>query len=98
MKPIGSLLIGASPFETAGMTLDDGMEMPNWIPKHGAPFRRPAFGHVMKIPSDTWEFDNVDLPRIYAKVDRMLLGEESGAVDVVDFFMYPNDRSRGSIN
>jgi hypothetical protein len=93
MKPIGSLLIGASPFGTAGTTLDDGMKMPNWIPKHRAPFRCPAFSHIMKIPSDTWKFEVEDLPRIYAKVDRMLLDEGSGAVDVVDFIMGPDGRS-----
>jgi hypothetical protein len=87
MKPIGSLLISASPFRTAGTTLDDGMKMPNWIPKHRAPFRCLAFSHIMKIPLDTWKFEVEDLPRIYAKVDRMLLDEGSGAVDVVDFIM-----------
>lgn len=38
MNPIGSLLIGVSPFETTGTSLDDGVEMPEWMPKHGAPF------------------------------------------------------------
>jgi hypothetical protein len=98
MKPIGSLFIGASPFETTGTTLEDGMEMSNWKPKHGASFRCPAFGHVMKIPSDTWEFEVEDLPRIYAKVDRMLLDEGSGTIDVVDFIMYSDGRLRGRLN
>ena len=95
MEPIGPLLIGASPFETNGLTLDDGIQMPDWIPKHGAPFHSPAFGHVMKIPSDTWEFEVEGVPRITirTKVDRMLLGEGSSAVDVVDFFMYPDEYS-----
>jgi hypothetical protein len=90
MKPIGSLVIGASRFETLSTTVDDGVEMANWVPKHGTPFSRPEFGHMMETPSDTWELEVDDLPRIYAKVDRMLLDEgRSDAVDVVDFFLYP---------
>lgn len=52
----------------------------------------------MKIPSDTWELEVEDLAQIYAKVDRMFLDDGSGAVDVVDFFMYPDGRSRGRLN
>jgi hypothetical protein len=89
MNPIGSLLIGASPFETTNSIREEGMESPNWIPKHGPSFRHPAYSQVMKIPSDIWELEVEDLPRISVKVDRMLLNG-GGAIDVADLFLYPH--------
>jgi len=44
----------------------------------------------METPSDFWELEVENLPRIYAKVDRMSLGEGNDAVDVLDFFMHPD--------
>jgi hypothetical protein len=90
MTPIGPLMIGASVFETTGATMDGGMKMPNWIPKHGASFRHPAFSRVLQSPSDTWELEVANVVQISAKVDRMILDGGGGAIDVIDFFIYPH--------
>jgi hypothetical protein len=90
IKPLGDLLIGTSRFETTSLTLDDGKEIPNWIPKHGKPFQDPEFHHAMKIPSDTWELKVRDLARICVKVNRVPIDDGCDAVDVVDVSMYPD--------
>lgn len=83
----GNLLVGASPYVAVSTVNDGGMELPNWAPTHGTSFHNPAFHHVMKVPSDTWELEVEELPPVHVQVDRMLLDEGSSAIDVLDLFI-----------
>ena len=58
--------------------------------------------HLMQTPWDSWALQVRGYPHIFIRVERKELdGGRSGAVDVVDFFMYPEgpeaDRARRAI-
>ncbi|KAI5460218.1 heterokaryon incompatibility protein-domain-containing protein [Mariannaea sp. PMI_226] len=87
--PIGPLLIGVSPIEAierSGIVDEQEKDIPhNWVTKHGENLNTPILSHIMNNSSDAWELDIQGLPRISAKVERILLdGGWQGAVDVVD--------------
>jgi hypothetical protein len=97
MEPLGSLLVGASPFHSSDTKAEEGIEIPKWIPEHGASFRYPAYSRIMTIPWGIWELKAGDLPYLSVKVDRMLL-DGGGAVDVMDFSLYPRNHSQDKLN
>jgi hypothetical protein len=46
--------------------------------------------HAMEIPSDSWALELEGYPGLYIRVERKeLSGAANGAVDVVDFFLFP---------
>ena len=62
----------------------------------------PTFTHTMTAPLDAWALEAGTLPRVYIRVERKELeGQGGGAVDIIDFFMYPEgrdaDRARSAI-
>lgn len=68
--------------------LDSGFGL---TPQFEPPTLDQIHSHEMRTPSGSWALEVGGLPRICVKVERMLLDEgRNGAVDVIDFFMYPD--------
>lgn len=93
---MGYLTVGVSlgVAESARTPNWDGMKWGEYRPLHGRPFHESAFRHIMKTPIDTWELEMDGWPRIYVRVERMPLdGDPTKAVDILDFFMFPDGES-----
>lgn len=91
-RDLGDLMVGVSPMEKrkdrkARVSVMGHSTAGNkWVASHGEPFDTPAFSHVLRQPSDTWDLDVDGLPRIQVECSRKKLYGR-GEIDVIRLYM-----------